>query len=235
MEFFLTAQLVQNINSGNSQLANQVAIEKKNEVSSWFTLNSSTTKTKQFIGGVAAASLACTTNKSLSFLAKYFKFILNEDCFFWNDFHDTMQKGTGFVMSQLEAWKIMAPTAIIFGGIGEELIFRGVMQDLLLTKLLGKAIKKVSSNNASWVDTKTAKIFRIAITSALFAGMHLITNTEEAPLGIKYQAFNALAMGFILGAIKESRLGLIGSIGCHMMHNAISSGQIYFQCVSNET
>jgi membrane protease YdiL (CAAX protease family) len=231
----MTSQLVQNIsNSGNSQLASQVTIEKKHEASSRFSLNSLITKTKQFIGGVAAASITASTDYSIESLAKYFKFIPQNPCFFWNDFQDTMQKSSGIVMLQLDAWKTVAPSAIILGGIGEELIFRGVVQDLLLTKLLAKAIKKVSPNNASWVDTKTAKVFRIAITSALFAAAHLITNTEEIPLGIKYQAFNALVGGFILGAIKESRLGLIGSIGCHMMHNAISSGQVYLQCVSNE-
>jgi len=231
----MSSQVIQNVSIPTTLKWPTDKIENKNEVSSWFSLNSITTKTKQFIGGVAAASVTASTDYSLESLAKYFKFIPQNPCFFWNDYRDNMQKGTGFVMSQLDAWKIMAPTAVIAGGIGEELVFRGVVQDVLLTKLLGKAIKKVSPNNASWVDTKTAKVFRIAITSALFAAGHLITNTDEIPLGIKYQAFNALAMGFILGAIKESRLGLIGSIGCHMMHNAISSGQIYLQCVSNES
>jgi len=214
---------------------NEVSSEKKNEVSSWFSLNSITTKTKQFIGGVASVSLAGSTSYSLVSLAKYFKFIPQNPCYFWNDFQDTIQKITGIVMSPLDAWKYVAPTAVLIGGIGEELVFRGVVQDLLLTKLLGKAIKKISPSNASWVDTKTAKIFRIAITSALFAGGHLITLTEEVPLGIKFQAFHALAIGFIFGAIKESHLGLMGSIGCHMMNNAIGSRQIYLQCVSNES
>lgn len=195
--------------------------------------NSSVARIKRFTGGIVASSITGATNQSIRYIAKYFKIIPEEPCFFWNDFYDTVQKGSGIFMSQLEAWKGIAPIAIICGGIGEELIFREVVQNFLLKELLGKAIQKVSPNNASWVDTKAAKIFRITITATLFAGMHLATDTDEIPLGIKFQAFNALAMGFILGAIKESQLGLIGSIGCHMMHNAISSTQIYIYCVSN--
>ena len=239
--------VIKNVSPVDFQLLQQAPMEKKNEqgiieneLSSRFSLyatkifNCTIAKTKQFIGGVATSSITLGGNMSIGSMGQYFKIIPETPCFFWNDYYDNLQKNSALPMSQLDTFKSMAPISIIGAGIGEELVFRGVVQDLILTKLLGKAIKTISPENASWIDTKTAKIFRIVITSALFAGAHLITGTDEIPSGIKFQAFSALVTGFILGAVKESRLGLMGSIGCHMMHNAAAMGLIYTQCISNQ-
>lgn len=215
-----------------------------------FSWDANKTRIQHFFEGAMATTATIAMGSSLGLIAKHFKIIPEEDpCFFWKDFSGIMKKQLGirdiylprflWIPRLVEAhqeievliWKIFATVAIISGGIGEELVFRGAIQDLLLKRLLGRVITRVSPENASWIDSKTAKIFRIAITSSLFAGVHLITNTDEIPLGIKHQAVGALFAGFIFGAIKESRLGLIGSIGCHMTHNAMAAGTIYHQCV----
>ncbi len=195
-----------------------------------FSWDANITRLKHFVEGTAVSSLTLVGNLGLSYAANYLKLIPDDPCLYWDAFYKTFPKGS---IPQHLAWKVFSINAVIIGGIGEELVFRGVIQDLLLKKLLGKVIEKVSPGNAAWTNGKTAKISRIVIASVLFGALHLVTPTKEIPLAIALQAFNALFLGAILGAVKESRLGLIGSIGCHMMHNAACATQIYAQCVSD--
>lgn len=198
---------------------------------SFFSLESNLTRAKHVLGGIAATALTVTKGVSAGYIGKFFKIIPDDDCFFWKDYHKMLQESTNLNIPSFEAWKLMVPAALIGGGIGEELIFRGLIQDLILKRLVGKTIEKISPEHASWIDTNAAKVMRITLASGLFAATHLITMSEEIPLGIKWQAFSAFTSGLILGAIKESRLGLKGSIACHMTHNAIGMTDIYYSCI----
>lgn len=226
-------QLIQNVRNFSSfRLTNEVTIEKKNEVSNRFSLNFNRTKANQFLGGVALATLFNTVDNGIDFgsLLKYFNITPLNHCFNLNHIHDVTQS-----TSELNAWKIMAASTIIYALI-QELVFRGAMQDLLLKKLLGRAIKKVSLNHVSWVDTNQAKVFRIVTTTALFSILMLIANSSKAnsPMDNKFVVISSLLNGVILGAIKESHLCLIGAIGFNVMYSAIHSGKVYLHCVSNK-
>ena len=100
----------------------------------------------------------------------------------------------------------------------EELIFRGVIQDLLLKKLVHKVIKRVAPAHANIIDSKIYTVCRIAITSVLFSSIHL-GNMGSLPDDYVYsQVIGSFIMGLWFGAIKE-RWGLAGSIAAHAMQN----------------
>lgn len=185
-----------------------------------------TDPSEQFIKGAAVGPITMLEYETLRYGAAFLGLIPNDKCFLWKEFYQIMSKYRP--LSEKDAFNAILSDFIFMGPIKEELIFRGLIQDLLLKRLLGKAIQAVSPRNASWVDSRVAKIFRIIITAALFGAAHLGTQGQAA---FKFQAFYAFAGGCILGAIKESRLGLIGSIGCHMMNNALVGLEWYANCI----
>ena len=188
-------------------------------------------KIKQYtVGGAVGGSIGILTNIALGKSTRMIGWIPEEPCFFWNGYYQEMKKQIPELSSEIDAWKFMAPTSILIGGIGEELLFRGVVQDLLLKRALSRVIQMVSPRAASWIDRTGGKVFRITLAAALFGGYHLIGTKGGA--AIQYQAFVATAQGFLLGTIKESRWGLVGAIGSHMLINAIGIDDIYAQCIS---
>ncbi|HEV8051568.1 MAG TPA: CPBP family intramembrane glutamic endopeptidase, partial [Parachlamydiaceae bacterium] len=60
------------------------------------------------------------------------------------------------------------PSSII-----EELIFRGLVQDVLLKRIPQFIINKVAPGNEHFLDTKIAKVARIVLTASLFSAAHL--------------------------------------------------------------
>ena len=95
----------------------------------------------------------------------------------------------------------------ILSPILEEILFRGLLQNIILKKPL------------KLVDAKITKCFRIGCASALFAVAHLGNRGSYPDNYIKRQVIVALFMGSFLGMIKESKLGLSGAIGAHIGFN----------------
>jgi len=182
------------------------------------------------VGGAVGGSIGTLANFALDQSTQMIGWTPEEPCFFWNGYYQEIKRKIPELSSEIDAWKFMVPVSIIAGGIGEELLFRGVVQDLLLKRALGRVIQMVSPHSASWVDRTAGKIFRITLAAALFGGTHLIGT--ECGAAIQYQAFTATALGFLLGTIKESQWGLAGAIGSHMLINAIAMAGIYAQCIS---
>jgi membrane protease YdiL (CAAX protease family) len=178
-------------------------------------------KISQFARGALASSATYIIDHVVLQAAYHLQWIPNENpCFF----HEEFLKTAFPTLPLKEACQLIQP-AVIIGGMAEEVIFRGLIQHLLLKKLIEKAIAKIAPQQASWVDTKIGKIFRITLVSLLFSGWHLLgTNGEKA---FQLQATAAFFAGCILGAIHESSLGLMGAIGCHMVHNAVAG---YLSC-----
>lgn len=148
-------------------------------------------------------------------------------CVFWHTMADNIKNRLPH-LDEKRIYKYVAIGSAVNGGIGEELIFRYLIQDVLLKRGLGKAIKIISPKHASFMDSSAGKTIRVVTTAALFAASHLVGTKNED--GFILQATCAFIGGIYLGTIKESRLGLIGSIGSHMMHNVLGMSYGYLKC-----
>ena len=114
--------------------------------------------------------------------------------------------------------------------IGEEILFRGIIQDLLLKRIPKYIIKKFSPGNENVLDKKAFKIGRILLTSALFSAMYLMNTDVFGDTYVKTQLISTFVMGIGFGMIKESSLGLLGSIGGHIMNNLVAVLPSLFSC-----
>jgi len=81
--------------------------------------------------------------------------------------------------------------------IVEECLFRGLLQDFILKKVLPRRINRPQIRNL--------------ITANLFAFCHYKSNVLPV-----------LCIGLVWGEIRQSNLGLWGSIGAHVAHNLVS-------------
>lgn len=114
--------------------------------------------------------------------------------------------------------------------ITEELIFRGLVQDVLLTRLPKYIIKKIAPGQESLLDSTTAKIIRVALTSALFSSAHIVNIGVLPGSYVSMQLVATFVMGIYLGALKESKAGLLGSIGAHISNNIMALIPNLMQC-----
>jgi len=177
--------------------------------------------------GLTLGPITALISETVGYGASHLGMISNDRCLLWNEFYQIMRR-YGY-RSEKDALNALLPHLTIRGPVLEELIFRLMIQDIFLRRLLGKAIQAISPQNASWVDSRIGKTFRIILSAALFGAFHLIGT--EGQTVFKFQAFYAFAGGCFLGAIKESRLGLAGSIGCHMSNNILASLDVYANCL----
>ena len=118
----------------------------------------------------------------------------------------------------------------VIPAVGEELLFRGLIQDVLLKRLPAWMLKKISPGQEKMIDTKIAKIGRIILTSALFSAWHLQNRGILPDAYVKSQLVGTFTLGILLGMIKESNLGLLGSMGAHFANNTIAISPILLGC-----
>jgi membrane protease YdiL (CAAX protease family) len=104
---------------------------------------------------------------------------------------------------------------VVTSPVKEEIVFRGVLQGLLLDKLPATLFK----DKNRIVNTRLSCLMRTVIISKLFADAH--QNNNQSSIS-QIRTFHAFFLGLGLGLIKESRLKLAGAIGAHMANNFIS-------------
>lgn len=102
--------------------------------------------------------------------------------------------------------------------ITEEFIFRGLIQDLLLKRVVGKIVKKIAPQHASKLDSKIYTAFRILISSYAFSYFHELNRGNLPDEYVDVQRIYTFVMGIIWGLVKE-RFGLAASIGAHTFNN----------------
>jgi len=112
----------------------------------------------------------------------------------------------------------MLSYAGMYGPICEEFLFRYLLQEQLLKKIPTQILNKNAPQYASAINTKIAKIVRIAFSSAAFALAH--TNNPY-PMNGAVSIVHKFALGLILGAIQESTGNLFYSTAFHMGNNAL--------------
>jgi hypothetical protein len=119
-------------------------------------------------------------------------------------------------------------------GIGmpivEEIVFRGLIQDVLLTRIPKYVIRKIAPGKEIALDTKIAKVARITLTAALFSATHLANSGFLADSHVSKQLVAAIVAGIGLGILKESNAGLLGAIGGHIANNIIAIAPALWGC-----
>lgn len=121
----------------------------------------------------------------------------------------------------IKRMKIKLVKGALFPGIFEEIQFRYLLQDWILTRIPKKTIACILPGKESYLNSNLYKAIKILITAYLFSEAHR-SNTYMCNLTIKeseYQLVNTFVLGIILGIAKESRLGLSGAIGLHAGNN----------------
>ncbi|MBM3183732.1 MAG: CPBP family intramembrane metalloprotease [Chlamydiae bacterium] len=104
------------------------------------------------------------------------------------------------------------------------------MQDVLLKRLPKWALKKIAPGKEAALDSRIAKVARVVLTAALFSAFHLVNQGVLSDAYVKAQLIGTFVLGLGFGAIKESKAGLLGSIGAHMANNMLASRGLLMMC-----
>lgn len=114
--------------------------------------------------------------------------------------------------------------------IGEELVFRGLLQDVILKRAVGKIIQKVAPAQAGLVDSKIYTAVRIAITTYAFVSIHESNRGILSDEYVDMQLYATAIMGVAFGILKEVK-GLSWAIGAHAINNlAATLPSIMMKC-----
>lgn len=131
---------------------------------------------------------------------------------------------------------VFSVKAAMVGGFGvltpifEEVIFRGLVQDILMKRIPQYIVKKIAPGREMALDSRIAGIVRIVLTSALFSAYHLLNRGIFANAYVDLQIVQTFIMGISLGIFKESKAGLFGAMGAHMAHNIIAISPQLLSC-----
>jgi hypothetical protein len=119
---------------------------------------------------------------------------------------------------------------VLLTGIAEEILFRGLVQDVLLTRIPKLIINKMAPGKEKVLDTTIAKAARILLTSAGFSAVHLQNQAVYPGEEMKAQLITSFISGIGFGILKESKVGLAGTIGAHMAGNIFFLSPILWSC-----
>lgn len=112
----------------------------------------------------------------------------------------------------------------------EEIFFRGIVQDVLLTRIPKYLVKKTLLGKEIVFDTLIIKTFRIILTASLFAVAHTFNDGTFPDSYVKIQLVAAFVGGIGLGVLKESRFGLLSAIGAHSANNFGAMAYTLYVC-----
>lgn len=107
---------------------------------------------------------------------------------------------------------------IVIPAIAEELIFRGLLQDVILKRSVCKIVQKIAPSYAGLVDSKIYTAIRIALTTYAFMSLHDANRTIMADSYVDMQMVATIIMGIGFGILKETK-GLSWAIGAHAINN----------------
>ena len=125
---------------------------------------------------------------------------------------------------------INATTMGVIAPLSEEILFRGLMQDVLLTRIPKYIVKKIAPGRETVLDSSIAQAARIALTAAAFSAFHLQNQGVFSDSYVSMQLVATFAMGIGFGILKDSKAGLLGSIGAHMANNFVALAPTLWGC-----
>lgn len=101
----------------------------------------------------------------------------------------------------------------------EELIFRGVIQEVVLKQIFQRVLSNKPESEKTKEDIAREKTHRVFISSTLFSLGHLVNLAVLPPEYVLPQVVQSFVGGVVLGVVKESSAGIIGSIALHALNN----------------
>lgn len=110
---------------------------------------------------------------------------------------------------------------VVSTAFDQELIFRWLLQDVILKRCVKKAIRCISPQHASLVDSKIYTACRILIASLCFSASHHSNRTNLPDSYVDMQLYATFIMGIAFGILKETS-GLAASIGAHAINNIVA-------------
>nr|QIQ10899.1 hypothetical protein OJOKFFHK_00042 [uncultured bacterium] len=131
---------------------------------------------------------------------------------------------------------VFSTKASLVAGVGvayplfEEVVFRGLIQDVLLKRIPKYIVSKVAPGKETALDSNIAKVARITLTAAAFSACHLVNFGIMPDSYVRAQLIASFVMGIGFGALKESKAGLLGAIGAHMANNVMAISPQLWSC-----
>lgn len=120
---------------------------------------------------------------------------------------------------------VFSVKAHMFGFVGvglpifEEIVFRGLIQDLLLKRIPKYIVKWIAPGKEVALDSAIVEAARITLTAAIFSAFHLANSGLMTDSHVSMQLVATFVLGIGFGALKESKAGLLGSTGAHITNN----------------
>lgn len=118
----------------------------------------------------------------------------------------------------------------IVAPIFEEVVFRCLIQNVLLKDVPKFIVKHIAPGRETALDSNIATLARVALTAALFSAYHLTNSGLMADSIVSTQIVATLVMGIGFGALKESNAGLLGAIGAHVTNNILAISPQLWSC-----
>lgn len=150
--------------------------------------------------------------------------VLNSDCPTrdYNKMIQNMVEGQQSSYSDTTMRVIGGAYLVLATPIYEEILFRGVIQDLTLNKLAKAVVKRLAPQHLDKLDSKIYTAARITLTAGLFSAYHLMNRGLMPDSYVDLQLIATFFMGLGFGAIKEV-FGLSAAIGAHATQNLYPS------------
>jgi membrane protease YdiL (CAAX protease family) len=101
----------------------------------------------------------------------------------------------------------------------EEIVFRGMLQEIILKKIPAKILQQVAPSYASMINSKAATAARILISAGTFALVHAAA--PQHPYDSAFFLFQKFAVGVCCGVIQEVAGNVFLSTAFHAGGNLI--------------
>ncbi len=116
--------------------------------------------------------------------------------------------------------------------VQEEFLFRTLLQEILLKKAPKWVLGKIAPGKVHWVDSKAAKVARIALSAAAFSAYH---RGNQAALGLSDSQMNlqlchTFGLGIATGILQEKTGSTWASIGLHLSQNILTTALVTRKC-----
>lgn len=112
-------------------------------------------------------------------------------------------------------------TILIKAPIQEEVLFRNLIQSQIFNTLTKEFVGKFCPGKENLLDSLSAKITRVVVTSLLFSAYHL-QNTHFDNTSLSQQLVHTFVLGTFCGILKESTQSDSLPIALHMAYNLVN-------------
>jgi len=132
--------------------------------------------------------------------------------------------------------KALALSVLTAQTVLSDLIFEGVVQELVLRRLPKAILKEIKPGSETVVDSTTAKILRVLLSTAIrygTANFFMLSGDKkfmESSSCLETYRASVVIGGLVSSLLKETSPGLIGSIGQSLTFTALTYRKVLLDC-----